>query len=464
LEQPTKDTTQRVSPVLHQAQLAISDPNATPPDFRYQFVAAAKAIRPALVSITSTSSISPEARSPFEFFFRGPTQPEGRALRRGIGSGVIVDVDGHVLTNNHVVADADTLKITLADNHEMTAKVVGSDPKTDIAVVKIDPSDGDLPIAALGDSERLEVGEWVMAAGSPFGLRQTVSAGIVSAVGRGNMGITDYEDFIQTDAAVNPGNSGGPLVDLEGRVVGINTAIASPSGGNNGVGFAVPISMARTVMFQLLKTGKVVRGYLGVAIGDLSPELARSFDYQRQGGVLVQDVSADGPGARAGLKPGDIIVELDGKPLPDAATFRNAIADTPPGTSTTLVVWRDGKRQTLQAKLGELPSSEKEARGGSRDEHARWGIRMSNITPELQQRLELNTAKGAVIVAVEPNSAAGEAGLLPGDVIMAVGHSPVDDAAAAQSLLKKAAASDKPVRLRVLRDGQGMFVALPNAR
>jgi serine protease Do len=449
-------------PTSNPPPVAIAETSVDPGDFRHQFVAAAKAIRPSLVSITSLSHVDAEMghETRFDFFFRGMPRPEGKSLRRGMGSGVIVDATGSILTNNHVVANADTLKVTLADEREFVAKVVGTDPKTDVAVVRIDPGRAQLQVATMGNSDRLQVGEWVMAAGSPFGLRQTVSAGIVSAVGRGNVGITEYEDFIQTDAAVNPGNSGGPLVDLEGRVVGINTAIASSSGGNNGIGFAVPISMAKLVMDQLIRTGKVVRGYLGVAIGDMLPQLARSFEYSGTGGALIQEVSPDSPAARAGLKAGDIVVARDGKPVVNAASFRNAIADTPPGTPSTFEIWSDGKMQTKQVKLGELPSSESAEARAVPEEHARWGLRLSDITPELQQRLEIGNKQGAIVVEVEPSSPADDAGLQPGDVIVQVGESLIKSASDAQTELKRAVRSDKPVRLRIERQGHGLYVAL----
>lgn len=442
-------------------------------DFRHQFVLAAKAISPAVVAITSTSVTRPTARhesgSPFDFFFRGERSPETRGeVRQGIGSGVIIDTQGNVLTNNHVVEGADTLKVVLADNQEITAKLVGTDPKSDLAVVKIDPGKVKLTAAVLGDSDKLEVGEWVIACGSPFGLRQTVSAGIVSAIGRGNVGITEYEDFIQTDAAINPGNSGGPLVDLEGRVVGINTAIASQTGGNNGVGFAIPISMARFVLEQLVKTGKVVRGYVGLLIGDMNEDLAESFQYHGSGGALVQDVTSSGPGERAGLKPGDIIIERDSRPIPSAGAFRNGIADTPPGKSVKLAIWRDGKRLEVPVTLGELPVSGRLAAtrgsgGGSTPtpkEPARWGVGLTDITPELAQRLQLGAARGALVQQVQSDSPAEAAGLTPGDVIVSIGDREVKKASEARDILSK---SEGPLRLRVVREGHGFFLVLPKA-
>jgi serine protease Do len=440
---------------------------ATPSEFSRQFIEVAKRVRPSVVAVTSVSTVEGDALSgnPFEFFFRGMPRPEGRQQRRqGIGSGVIVD-KGYVLTNNHVVQDADELKVVLADDRELEAEIVGTDPNTDLAVIKIkdSKSSAGLTAAALGNSDALQVGEWVMAIGSPFGLRQTVSAGIVSAVSRGRVGITDYEDFVQTDAAINPGNSGGPLVSLEGRVIGINTAIASQTGGYQGVGFAIPINMARAVMDQLIQHGEVSRGYLGVYITDLSDELARSFNYGSKNGALVQDVSPDGPAAKAGLKAGDIIIKRDGKPVSDTVAFRNAVAQTAPGTTVTLGVWRDGKEQALKVKLDELPSQQGEARrGGARGQDrgssSGRGLRLSDLTPELKRRLNVQT-DGAVVVALSPGSAAERAGLQPGDVVIQVGEQAVKNAAdAARALAKN---ESKPVRLRVLREGHGMFVILP---
>ncbi|MET0391419.1 MAG: Do family serine endopeptidase [Polyangiales bacterium] len=438
-------------------------PTVAATDFRYQFVAAAKAIGPAVVSVNSVSVVkshSPLEGTPLEFFFRNRPDNNAGQLKRGIGSGVIIDAAGHVLTNNHVVEGADKVRVVLASGHELNAKVVGTDPKSDLAVIKIAAEKDKLQAAELGDSEQLQVGEWVMAAGSPFGLRQTVSAGIVSAIGRGNVGISEYEDFIQTDAAINPGNSGGPLVDLTGRVIGISTAIASQSGGNNGVGFAIPIAMAKIVMDQLIRHGKVVRGYVGLYIGDVSQELAQSFGWKHDGGALVQDVTPNAPGARAGIQPGDIVFERDGHGVTSASAFRNGIAATPPGTTTTLKIWRDGKEQTLQLKLAELPTSGEgsSARPGSPPEHARWGLSLSEATPDARRRLGLDdAAQGAVIQQVLPESAADTAGLKAGDLITHIGNREVRSAADAQ----KALADEKgPVRVRVLRDGHGSFVIM----
>jgi serine protease Do len=441
-------------------------------DFRRQFVDVAKAVRPSVVAVTSVSSVNVESQlegSPFDFFFRGGPRPEGKQKRQGIGSGVIVDsARGYILTNNHVVADADEIKVVLKNEHELPAEIVGTDPKTDIAVIKVKLDDRTkaegLQAAMLGNSDQLEVGEWVMAVGSPFGLAQTVSAGIVSAVGRGHVGIAEYEDFVQTDAAINPGNSGGPLVNLDGRVIGINTAIASQSGGNNGVGFAIPINMAKTVMDQLIAHGEVVRGYLGVYIGDVKDDLAKSFGYNGKGGVLIQDVSTNSPGGKAGLKAGDIILERDGKPVLDVVSFRNGISQTAPNNVVALTIWRDGKKQTLKAKLEELPQEGR----GKKGAHARAattgrGLGLSDLTEPLRQRLQLELDHGAVIVQVEPDSAAANAGLRPGDVIAQVGSDEIKTASDAQRSIGHADPA-KPLRLRVIHEGHGMFVILPAAK
>ena len=444
-------------------------------DFRRLFIDIAKVVRPSVVAVASESTVDArmEEGNPFEWFFRGnPQHRGGRQKRQGMGSGVIVSRDGLVLTNNHVVADADELTVVLHDDRELAAELVGADPKSDIAVIRIKDKDAaaKLTPAQLGDSAKLAVGEWVMAIGSPFGLKQTVSAGIVSAIGRGNVGIVDYEDFVQTDAAINPGNSGGPLVNLDGRVVGINTAIASRTGANNGVGFAIPVNMARAVMDQLVDHGGVVRGYIGVFIGNLDDELARSFGYPGKAGVLVQDVAADGPGAKAGLVAGDIVMERDGKAVGDVSAFRNGIAASRPGTKVNLKVWRGGKPVSVTVTLGELPDDDKIASrkpgktpSNNSESESRIGLRLDDISPAQRERFSLNDTKGALIVGVAPGSAADEAGLRPGDVITQIGNDAVSNAAEAQRLVQKA---DKkaPLRLRIVRDGRGSFTLVRPAK
>ncbi len=464
-----------VPPAAAAAGAAAASPRArtaTQTDFRRQFIEVAKVTRPSVVAVTSVATVeeqgSPFEGSPFDFFFHGPGgggRPQGKQKRQGMGSGVIVDARGYILTNNHVVQGADSLTVVLQDDRELAAEVVGTDPKTDIAVIKVKLDGKDAPVLqpiALGNSDQLEVGEWVMAIGSPFGLKQTVSAGIVSAIGRGHMGITDYEDFIQTDAAVNPGNSGGPLVDLDGRVVGINTAIASRSGGSQGVGFAIPVNMAKAVMSQLIDHGSVVRGYLGVFIADLSPELSKSFNYPGKGGVLVQDVGNGSPGAKAGLHAGDIIVERDGKPVAEVSSFRNGIAATAPGTNVALAVFRDGKRIALTAKLEPLPVDEIQAKAGGKDAPSGKGGRglaLAELTPELARRLEIEASSGVVVANVAPGSPAEESGLHPGDLVLQISKTEVKNLKDAERALASADAK-APLRLRVSREGHGLFVIL----
>ena len=315
----------------------------------------AKSIRPAVVSISSVRRIVPTAQQR-QFGRDVPGGiPERGFEQRGSGSGVVVSEDGYILTNNHVVRAADEVNVTLSDSRTLSAKVIGTDEKTDLAVLKIDTSG--LSFAKLGDSDAIDVGEWALAIGSPFGLAQTVTAGIISAKGRSNVGITDYEDFLQTDAAINPGNSGGPLVNLDGQVIGINTAIASRSGGYMGIGFAIPSNLARPVMQSIIKDGHVERGWLGVAIQDLTKDLADSLQLDSRDGVLVGNVIAGSPADEAGLQSGDIILRFGGKPPRTANQLRNAVAATAPDTKTVVAVFRNGQTRTLKVAIGRLENS-----------------------------------------------------------------------------------------------------------
>ncbi|WP_170136188.1 Do family serine endopeptidase [Nannocystis exedens] len=440
--------------------------NTTPPitgvtDLEHAFERAAEAIAPSVVSIASVRKFKrPQLQvvpfggldglfAPHRF-----APPPAELKQRGLGSGVIVSGEGYILTNNHVIEGADELEVELHDDRKLPAEVVGADPHTDIAVIRV-RADGLKP-ASFGDSDALKVGQWVLAAGNPFGLSRTISAGIVSAVGRTSMGITDYEQFIQTDAAINPGNSGGPLIDLQGRVIGINTAIASRTGGSDGVGFAVPVNMAKQVMEQLITGGKVVRGWLGLMIGPLTPEMAESFGYTGKGGILVEDVAADGPAKQAGLKHGDIILERDGQPVTDVARFRNGIAQAAPGTRIELKIWRDRRAQTIAATLGSLPDPGTPAAGAP---WSGFGLRLGDLGDALRRRFDLEAERGAVIVEVEPGSAAEAAGLRPGDVIEQVGDADVKTAAEARDKLA-ATDRDAAVRLRVRRGDHGQFFML----
>jgi serine protease Do len=408
-----------------------------------------KALAPAVVHITSTDKIEPvtsgrrggqltpempEGLSPFEdeffrrFFDQSPGMTPQPRERVGQGTGVIVKPDGYIVTNNHVVAQADNIKVKLSDDREYEATVVGTDVETDLAVIKIE-AEG-LTAARFGDSAKLEQGEWVVAIGNPFGLDHTVTAGIVSAKGRNNMGLATFEDFIQTDAAINPGNSGGPLVNLYGEVVGINSAISSRTGGNMGIGFAIPSNMVKSVFESIIETGSVERGWLGVSIQALTEDLAKSFNFEGTQGVLLADVIEDTPAARSGLKAGDIVVKVDSRRTNAPTELLDMVAKTKPGEKVTLEVYRDGKVQTIDVTLGERPA-QVAARGGesSPSEPVEdLGLRVQTLTPELAQRLGVRDVRGVVITAVESGSPAAQVGLQQGDVIGRVGETPVRSA------------------------------------
>jgi serine protease Do len=429
---------------------------ATLSELEHAFEHAAEIIAPSVVSITSRRS-----DDDVPSFLRPFAPPEGRIS--GMGSGVIIDEHGHILTNNHVVEGSDELVVRLDDGRELTPTIVGVDPKTDLAVIKVDVAG--LEPATLGDSDAVRVGQWVIAAGSPFGLRRTVTAGIVSAVGRGSMGITDYGDFIQTDAAVNQGNSGGPLIDLRGQVIGINTAIASATGGSSGIGFSIPITLARSVLQQLIERGHVERGWLGIAMGRLTPELARSFAYPENDGVLINDVVPEGPAAAVGLRPGDIVRAIDGRPVRDLSGFRATVAQTPPGETVSLEVWRDKTMLVVAVQLGRLPAklgggAPKPQKTDAKKESApaaRLGLRLQDPAPELREQWGIQVREGAVVVAIAPDSLAAGADLRPGDVIVNVQDEPVRNAHQAERLLRRGDLS-KGVRVRVQRGEMGHFV------
>ena len=438
-------------------------PAATHPDIaslERAFEHAAETIAPSVVSITSMRKVAEELPP----FLRPFATPDGVA--QGLGSGVIVDAQGHILTNNHVVEGADSLLVRLWDDRELPAEVVGTDPSTDLAVIAIDAKD--LVPAKLASSESLRVGQWVMAIGSPFGLSKSVTAGIISAVGRGGMDIANYGDFIQTDAAINQGNSGGPLVDLEGRVVGINTAIASRDGGSNGIGFSIPIDMAHAVMGQLIAHGVVQRGWLGVVMGELTSDLAASFDYAGAEGVLIDDLDPLGPGANAGLKAGDIVSALDGKAVRDMADFRNTVAQAGPGAKVELSLWRNGAESSVTVVLGKLPTrlggeARRPAtkRKPAKREPAKLGLAMSDLVPGARKKLGIAEG-GALVTRVASGSVGAAASLRAGDVVVSVAGRSVRSAEHAQTLLE-GADLDRGVRIRVRRGAFGRFVVLKRA-
>jgi len=370
----------------------------------------------------------------FRHFFGGDPNREYR--QQGLGSGFIIDPAGFILTNNHVIDGADEIKVKTYEDKEYVAKVVGTDPKTDLALLKIKLRKGDTLVAAtLGDSDTLNVGEWVIAIGNPFGLQATVTAGIVSAKWR-KIGASPYEDFIQTDASINPGNSGGPLFNLRGEVVGVNSMIYSPSGGNVGIGFAIPINLASNVVQQLKESGKVVRGWLGVVVQTVTPDLAQSFGLEDGHGALVADIAPGGPAETAGLKRGDIIIKFNGKSISEMSDLPMLVAQTPIGTKVSVSVLRDGKTRKIPVIIGEL----KEERASDRRTHdagMEMGMKVREITPELVQALGLTEDSGIIIVSVDPGSMAGRAGLAKGDVIKEINRSSISTMADFNNALKK---------------------------
>jgi serine protease Do len=446
-------------------------------DISTAFKTVAKQVAPSVVHITSIDHIKPAVSQVgpedlFRQFFNqhGFTDPWGGRFRsnppgteyqperRGEGSGVIVSDDGYIVTNNHVVADADELLVRLGDDRELRAQVVGTDPDSDLAVLKIDAHN--LIPAKLGDSERIEVGDWVVAVGDPFGLNHTVTAGIISAKGRGNMGLATFENFIQTDAAINPGNSGGPLVNLQGRVIGINTAITTRTGGSMGIGFAIPSNMVHVALDGILKNGKVERGWLGVIIQPLTPDLAESFRYEGQNGALIGEVVAGGPAAEAGLEAGDIIVEFDGQPVESSRDLLLAVAANPPNKKISLEAFRDGKTRRFDVQLGQRPSADQIRLGTHQPEPSpSLGMIVEELTPELAARLNLEGQDGVVVAQVRPGSPAAEAGLRPGDLIEAVGETSVSSVPEFNKAMADRAKSDS-IRLRVRTNDASRFVIL----
>ncbi len=437
---------------------------------RGSYASIVQKVAPGVVKIETTSVVKapsmpdmPQLNDPFwqQFFGNrfGRMAPQEQR-QHGIGSGVIVTQDGFILTNNHVVDGAKEVKVTLPDGRDFTAKVVGRDPKSDIAVVKIDADH--LPTVALADSDKVEVGDVVLAIGNPFGVGQTVTEGIVSATGRGNLGIEDYEDFIQTDAAINPGNSGGALVDIDGRLVGINTAILSHSGGSQGVGFAIPADLARTVMQSLVADGHVTRGYLGVMIQPVTPALADEFKLKEARGALVSDVVADSPAAKAGLKDGDVVMSFNGRKIGDSRQLQLTVAETKPGSKVPVEILRDGKPMTLEVTVKRLPGSDDLAKNDSdndQDSGTLNGVGVGDL--DQQARSQFNIPKdvnGAVITQVDPGSASADAGLKPGDVIEEINHHTVASANDAVHLTEKS--GDKKTLVLVWDNGGSHYVVV----
>jgi len=430
-------------------------PPATPAPIDFHtpasFTALAESVSPAVVNVSASKVVrespvfrhffSPfgggeqgQGEDPFRDFFEKffGDQPQREMRQRSLGSGFAIDQEGFILTNNHVVEKADEIEVKLSNGSTYQAKVVGKDPKTDLALIKINP-DKPLPTLRLGDSSAAQVGEWVLAIGNPFGLGGTVTQGIISAKGR-VIGAGPYDNFIQTDASINPGNSGGPLVNMRGEVIGVNTAIVA---GGQGIGFAIPIDMAREVLPQLKSKGYVTRGWIGVAIQEVTPELAKSFGLKEPRGALVADVTAGGPAAKAGLEPGDVIVEFGGHPIGEMSELPRTVAATPVGQRVPVKVVRNGKEKALTVEVGEL--KEKTAPLGEAEVSGDLGMKVRALTPELAQRLDLpETEKGLVVTDVDAGGLAAEAGIAPGDVIKEINRRPVSSVADYQKAVSKA--------------------------
>jgi serine protease Do len=441
-------------------------PTVTLPDF----VDLTKALAPSVVSISSTQEVKRGGPSmgpgddedpfggenPFERFFGGPRRP---FKAKSLGSGFIIDSkNGYILTNNHVVENAEEIVVKTTTGKEYKAKVTGRDPKTDIALIQVKGEAVDLPQVKLGDSDTLKVGAWVVAIGNPFGLESTVTAGIVSALGR-HINQGPYDNFIQTDAAINPGNSGGPLINTRGEVVGINTAIFSRGGGNIGIGFAIPIDLAKEIIPQLKEKGHVTRGWLGVMIQKITPDIAESLGLEGTKGALVADVVKDGPADQAGIKQGDIIVEFDGKPVNDSAELPLLVARTPVGRKIEVKILRDKKPETFEVTIAELKDEEEGQQGGGSSSED-LGLAVQTLTPDLAENLGIErNLKGVVVTQVDPGGPAGDAGLRRGDVILEVNRTPVKDVSAYKKALN-AAGKGKSVLFLVRRGDNTIFLAV----
>jgi serine protease Do len=430
------------------------------------FAPVLKPVLPAVVSIASSRIIKvPQNQffnNPFfqQFFGRQFQAPPQQEREQGLGSGVIINADGYILTNNHVIDKATEIKVILPDKREFPGKVVGADSKTDIAVVKIKATG--LPTVTLGDSSKLQVGDYAFAIGNTFGVGETATMGIISATGRNGLDIEDYEDFIQTDAAINPGNSGGALLNARGEVIGINTAILSGnSGGNQGIGFAIPIDMAKYVMDQILKHGKVVRGYIGVGIQELTPDLAKSFNVPAEKGALVRSVESNSPGAKAGLQRGDVITAINGDPVTGPNDLRLKVGAMAPGTTVHLKALRNGETRDVTLTLGEAPSGKGAGTNaeGPAENSPMNGVEVDELTNDIRQQLGLNPdVKGVVVTEVPDGSPASEADLQRGDVIEQVNRHPVNSVADYQRLIRDAGA--QAVVLLINRGGNTTFVVV----
>ncbi len=433
------------------------------------FASVAKKVSPAVVNIRvethqAVPSIFgdsfPFGDDLFERFFRhSPYKNQGDRKEKvvGQGSGFLITSDGLIMTNSHVVGDAEHIYVKLLDGREFIAKVVGSDPNSDVALIRIPGKD--YPFVAFGDSEQLEVGEWVIAIGNPFGLSHTVTAGVVSAKGRSSVGITEYENFIQTDAAINPGNSGGPLVNLDALVVGMNTAIISGTGGYMGVGFAIPSSMVVNIKDQLLAHGSVTRGYLGVMIQDLTDDLVKSFKLESKRGILVSEVEKDSPGEKSGLKRGDVIISFDGRPINDVGLFRNSVSLLQPGESKEIVVIRNGHEEKLKVTVGKAPVKKEPPAKVVNSFDETYGFKVQTLDKATAKELGIPYERGVVVTDIDPSSVAAAAGIQRGDLILEVNRKKVANTSEFNAAIAKAAKSEG-VLLLVKHDQYTRYISL----
>jgi len=438
--------------------------------FPQSFADLAEKVRPAVVNISTTSTVTVPG-TPFRHFF-GPDQggqngpfddffknffdqtPDRKMKQQSLGSGFIINKDGYIITNNHVVDHADEIKVKLSDGREFKAKVVGRDKKTDLALIKISSLFKDLPVLELGDSDKMRVGDWVLAVGNPFGLEHTVTQGIISATGR-VIGSGPYDNFLQTDAPINPGNSGGPLVNLKGEVIGINTAIVP---GGQGIGFAIPSSLAKSITAQLKEKGKVVRGWIGVAIQTVTPELAQSFGMKEARGALVGDVVKGGPADKGGMKTGDIIVSFNGKNVKASNDLTRLVAETPVGKTVDVTVIRESKEVYLTLKVEEL-TEEKIAAAQPSAPVQSYGMKVDNITPQLRQQFGTMEKSGVIVVSVEQGSMADEAGIQPGAVIKQANRKPVRSITEFNEAMSRSG-KGQPVLLLLKRGKQTFYVTM----
>jgi serine protease Do len=392
--------------------------------------------------------------SPFEDFFKRYGGPPRKQRQVGEGSGVIVDGRGYILTNHHVVANADKLSIRLLDGRELQGSIQGSDPKTDLAVIRVE--DRELPVASLGDSDKIQVGEWAIAIGSPFGLQETVTVGVISAKGRTGLGTGTYEDFLQTDASINPGNSGGPLVNIDGEVIGINAMIIQPG---QGIGFAIPINLAKAIMLQLIDRGKVVRPWVGIGLQDLSPELMKSFNVTEKEGAVVSQVFEGSPAEKAGFKVGDIIVTLDGVKIKNSQDVVREVLKKQVGQRVRFGVLREGKEIDVSATTVEMPAEKKDARAAASEKKEWFGLHVTTVTPDIVRELGLSRTEGVVVQEVDPGSPGANAGLRKGDVIVEVNRQKIKDEDEYQQAMEKVK-PDQGALFLVNRGGSTFFVSV----